>query len=78
MQINFNFFKFHLSPVEGIATIINATFPQSKLTARKLKLSYHPDYDYNTHANNIAIIELDTVILSDTSESFQIIKNLNW
>lgn len=57
------------SPVEGIATVVNVTFPLSKKTkATKLAITAHADYAVDTHANNIAIVKLNAAVVPDGSE----------
>ncbi|KAL7022983.1 hypothetical protein ACKWTF_012445 [Chironomus riparius] len=55
-------------PVEGIATVINATFPQYRPTEfvnYKLKVYIHPAYNSTTHADDVAIIKLTTPMIPD-------------
>ena len=61
------------SPVEGIATVINATFPQYRPTEfvnYKLKVYIHPAYNSTTHADDIAIVKLMTPMTPDMQASF--------
>lgn len=56
--------------MEGIASVINVTFPQVKtdITNAKEKIFIHELYDSETYANNIAIIKLLFDMVPDGSE----------
>lgn len=59
------------SPVEGVATVVNVTFPQYRPTEfvnSKLKVYIHPTYNSTTHADDIAIIKLMTAMAPDASK----------
>ncbi|XP_070497984.1 ionotropic receptor 21a [Chironomus tepperi] len=55
-------------PVEGVATVVNVTFPQYRPTEyvnSKLKVYIHPHYNATTHADDIAIIKLMSAMTPD-------------
>ncbi|KAG5671435.1 hypothetical protein PVAND_001631 [Polypedilum vanderplanki] len=54
-------------PVEGVASIVNATFPQvaGNNVATKLQIFIHEGYDQTTYANNIAVIKLSKPAIVD-------------
>ena len=62
------------SPIEGIATVVNVTFPLSKKTkGTKLSITTHADYSATTRANNIALVKLNTAVVPDGSMRLKLI-----
>jgi hypothetical protein len=51
---------------------VNISSAQNKLLARKLEIFIHPEFNYTSRENDIAVIQMDTPITPDGSE---VIKN---
>ena len=55
--------------MEGEAYAVNITFPQNnRILGKKLRMFLHPEYNYLTKENDIAIIQMEEPVTPDGSK----------